>query len=124
MKPIMDPTIPSPLLDLPTELRLEIYSHIIRWVPAPTSAHLQGHQGLLLSCHQVYKEFAAEAVKATNRFLDSVQQGWAGTDHGPLRLPTLAKLPDTINITVGFPAAAVDCKGFPSRTATIDSARH
>ena len=103
----MASTIPSPLLALPTELRLEIYGYIIRSVPVPTSAHLQEHQGLLLSCHQVYEEFEAEAVKATDRFLDSVQQDWTGSGHVQLRPPTLAKLPETINIPLVIPAAGL-----------------
>jgi hypothetical protein len=91
-----------PFLNLPTELRLNVYAQIIDRVSVPTSANMANFKGLLLSCRQIHQEFESEALKVAHRFLETVQEDWTVT-HKPLRLPRLRKLSDTIHITIGIP---------------------
>jgi hypothetical protein len=73
----------SLLLDHPSELRLEIYGHIINAAPVrysldsdpvPTSANVADYQGLTLSCRQIHDEFESEAIRVVRYFLDTVQK--------------------------------------------------
>jgi hypothetical protein len=92
-------------LDLPAELRIDIYGYIIGSLDgAPTSARLKEYRSFLLSCSQVHNELEAEALKVTNAFLAQVQSAWTITA-APLHLPTLTKLSDTVSIPIGVPGA-------------------
>jgi hypothetical protein len=92
-------------LDLPAELRIDIYGYLIGSLDgALTSARLKEYRSFLLSCSQVHNELEAEALKVTNAFLAQVQSAWTITA-APLHLPTLTKLSDTVSIPIGVPGA-------------------
>ncbi|KAF2867480.1 hypothetical protein BDV95DRAFT_180591 [Massariosphaeria phaeospora] len=63
-----------PFIDLPAELRLEIYSCIIP--PNPSPRALYSHRGLFLSCRQIHDELQRECVKELDKPLEEIKRAW------------------------------------------------
>ncbi|KAF2822992.1 hypothetical protein CC86DRAFT_74581 [Ophiobolus disseminans] len=90
-------------LDLPTELRIQIYTHCLNSLDRLlTSARLKHHYGLLLSCSQIFSEVEYILLKETTHSLQRLQSSWT-TPPTPLLFPPLEKLSDTINIPIDVP---------------------
>jgi hypothetical protein len=83
---------PTSLLDLPMEIRLAIYSEISSSLPVAASPYLYPYHGLLLSCHQIYAEFEAEALKDVEIFFKRLES----TRAVELDMPVFEKLAHTI----------------------------
>lgn len=61
----------SPLLNLPSELRLSIYALLI--TPYFLAVPPSNYTGLLLSCKYIYQEMELEAIKSIRAFLATLQ---------------------------------------------------
>jgi hypothetical protein len=62
--------------DLPAELQLEVYKHILADVSDhPSPRELAPYASLLLSCKEIYYNFEYEWVKDFNEFLPSLVAG-------------------------------------------------
>ncbi|KAF2865528.1 hypothetical protein BDV95DRAFT_612672 [Massariosphaeria phaeospora] len=62
----------SPLLDLPAELRLQIYSFIAPGILLATPP--SNYVGLFLSCKQIHQELEHWAIKGIQRFLKAMNE--------------------------------------------------
>lgn len=71
------PTKPKGLLDLPAELRVEIYNH----VKIPFENALSDCKGLYLSCRGIKQEMDHEISKKFQPFLETLQAEWAADPH-------------------------------------------
>lgn len=122
---ISSKTTTAGFLDLPIELRLQIYAYIITSIPAmawptenpysecppyvnhirkvfvaqriPSSHELHSYRGLILSCKTVYHEFEHEWLK--------VYAPWFRKEfevHNFV-LPTISKIGDTTHLRIGLP---------------------
>lgn len=116
-------------LDLPAKIRIRIYEQVILGVErpsvkgsgdrdpkgrckdypivdsvSPTSCALHASSGFILLCWQVHNEFEHEALKAVNEFLHGKLQGkWLQEPGPPLKLPSPARLSETIKMDIGIP---------------------
>ena len=86
---------------------------IPRTIALPNAHSLQSSQGILLSCHQVYREIENELLQRHVRYFLSLDKQWPHL----LRLPKPALLRHTNDVTIGVLWSCIEQPGMdrPSR---------
>jgi hypothetical protein len=92
----------SPLLDLPSELRLQIYQHF----SPPLDNNMFYGSGIFLACKQLNAEVTDETIKNMTCYLTAITQEWDEQFKSPL----ITKYPTTVaevmsGIEVSIPAS-------------------
>jgi hypothetical protein len=77
-------------LDLPTELRCQVYSHITpEWSP-------QMYRGLLMTCKHVYHEAHAELLRLFGQYYRAYQEKWNMTHDHTILIAPVSELGEAI----------------------------
>jgi hypothetical protein len=98
-------TTTSPLLALPTELRLLVYDFVIP--PIPLSGPPVQYTGLLYSCHLIRHELVPEILKRMTTFLYSVQARCRKVYDGDMLFEEPQSLESLHNLRVVRPMADI-----------------
>ena len=97
---------PTGFLDLPAELRLQIYEEAITSSTEPVKDHLGGYKGLILSCKVVHQEIQHEIVENMKKYLATMKEVWDEDEQhfSPLHITTPTTIADVLHkITVSIP---------------------
>lgn len=99
---------PLGFLDLPAELRLQIYETVITSPTDSVKDHLDWYKGFMMSCKTIYREVEYELVKNTNKHLVKMSETWdeekyEDTESAPLRISnpsTIAEVQSNIRVYI------------------------
>ncbi|PSN66297.1 hypothetical protein BS50DRAFT_669098 [Corynespora cassiicola Philippines] len=97
----MENTRYSPLLALPAELRLNIYSYMVpgRPLDVPPSHWT----GLLYTCREIKAEFEPEIIKKSQKFLTSIQERCIKQREEEIRIKMPSNIHELRNLTIERP---------------------
>ncbi|KAF2643789.1 hypothetical protein P280DRAFT_216762 [Massarina eburnea CBS 473.64] len=88
----------SPLLSIPTELRLQIYTYLVPHIPL--SCPPTRFTGLLYSCKYIRSELEPEILKRMTSFLQDVQRRVSGSGQPDFIFHTPKTLGEVLNLKV------------------------